>query len=64
METSADWQKSWTRFLHPTLAVANFVAELFEAFLETFPQIQTRQLLNPNEQKLVENWRAPLRATV
>jgi hypothetical protein len=43
MQTSADWRKSWSPFLHPTNAVAMFLAELHEAFIETFPQ--TRQLL-------------------
>jgi hypothetical protein len=60
MQTSADWRKSWSPFLHPTHAVAMFLAELHEAFIETFPQ--TRQLLSQAEQEIVAKWRAPLKS--
>jgi hypothetical protein len=60
MQTSADWQKSWGEFLQPTLAVATFVAELTEAFVETFPE--ARRLLTQDEQTLVAQWRASLRS--
>jgi hypothetical protein len=59
MQTSADWQKSWQQFLQPTFSVATFVAELIEAFIETFPQ--TRQLLTQDEQTIVTQWREVLR---
>jgi hypothetical protein len=59
METTADWQESWLPFLTPALCVANFGAEVVEAFVETFPQ--TRQLLTSDEQAVVANLRSWLR---
>jgi hypothetical protein len=59
METSADWDKSWRRFLPGAICVTNFLAEAIEAFLETFPQ--TRSLLNDFEPQLIANFRSWLR---
>jgi hypothetical protein len=59
METSADWEESWGRFLPGAICVANFLAEAIEAFLEMFPQ--TRSLLNDYEPQLIANFRTWLR---
>jgi hypothetical protein len=59
METTSDWEKSWRRFLPASLIVANFTAEVIEAFLETFPQ--TRPLLTDDERWLIAQLRAPIR---
>jgi hypothetical protein len=59
MNTTADWQKSWTPFLTPALCVASFGGEAVEVFLETFPP--TRQLLRSDEQAAVANLRSWLR---
>jgi hypothetical protein len=55
METNANWEESWERFLPPAEYVARFAAETIEAFLKTFPQ--TRQLLNEYERTFVKNYR-------
>lgn len=59
MATSADWEKSWRRFLPPSLFVANFTAEVIEAFIETFPQ--TRPLPTDDERWLIARLREPIR---
>ena len=52
--------KSWGPFLYPTRAVAMFLAELHEAFIETFPQ--TRELLSQAKEETVAKWQAPLKS--
>jgi hypothetical protein len=56
MGTSADWSQSWRRFQPPTLAVANFAAEVVAGFIEIFPHV--RQLMSNDEQTIVNNFRA------